>query len=117
LGNREKKYNPEKNELTTRFVKCSCELIDGWWDLKSVHKNSLLSLQLDVVGPSNESGDIPLWLNCTSNSKVSGFLFEKGILLLLLGGFLHWGLALGGGGWCFLRLCKLTNNERCTNSR
>jgi len=53
------------------------ELSNGRWDLESLHKDSLLSLDSDVLGPLDESGEISLGLDIASNSEVSGALLEE----------------------------------------
>jgi len=58
------------------------ELMDGGGNLESLQQDSLLSLKNNVFGPSQESGQISLGLNVTTNSVVSGILFEKGVSLL-----------------------------------
>ena len=66
--------------LTLIALNCAVELGNGWWDLKALHKNTLLALNADVLGPSDEAGEVSLWLDVTSNSKVAYVLFEQRIL-------------------------------------
>ena len=63
--------------LTLVLVNGAIELVDHRGDLQSGHKNSLLSLDTDVLGPFDETGQVSLGLNVTSNSEVSGALLEK----------------------------------------
>jgi len=59
------------------------ELVQCRRDLESLEEDSLLSLEDDVFGPSDESGQISLGLDITTNSEVSGSLFEEGVSLNL----------------------------------
>lgn len=61
------------------------ELVDGGGDLQSLEKNSLLSLEQDVLGPSNVSSKVSSGSNVTTNSEVSRLLLEQGVLLDLGG--------------------------------
>ena len=79
------------------------ELVDGGGHLQSLQQNSLLSLDSDVLRPFDETGEVSLWLNVTSESEVSDSLLEEGALsrasscsvalgldnLLSLSSFLH----------------------------
>ena len=56
------------------------ELGNAWWDLQALHKDSLLTLNADVLGPSDEAGKVSLGLDVSSDSKVVGVLFEKRFL-------------------------------------
>jgi len=56
------------------------ELSNCWWDLQALHENSLLSLNSDVLGPLDETGEVSLGLDVTSNSEVAGVLLEQGLL-------------------------------------
>jgi hypothetical protein len=56
------------------------ELGNGRRDLKSLHENSLLTLNSNVLGPLDESGEISDGLDVSSNSEVSGVLLEKSVL-------------------------------------
>lgn len=57
------------------------ELIDCWWDLQSLHQNSLLSLDENVFWPSNESGEITLVLDVVADTVVSWSAFEQWVSL------------------------------------
>ena len=81
------------------FIDSLVELIQSWWNLKinicskilyfeSLHENSLLSLEKDVSGPSNETGHISGVLDVTSDSEVSGLGFEQRVFDFLDGFFL-----------------------------
>lgn len=48
-------------------------------DFDSAEKDSFLSLELDVLGPSDKPCEVSLWLDSVSNSIVSRSLFEEGI--------------------------------------
>ncbi len=68
-------------------------------NLESLEKNSLLSLESDILWPSDESGQISSGLDITSDSEVSWGLLEKRILLCLgdldvLGTLLKFSLSL-----------------------
>lgn len=88
------------------------ELVQCWGNLESLEEDSLLSLEDNVFGPSDESGQISDGLDITTNSEVSGFLFEEGVSLDL-GGLgdlsllseLFWGLTKG-----YQRLTFKTNH-------
>lgn len=54
------------------------ELIDGGGHLQSLHQNSLLPLDSDVLWPFDETGEVSLWLDVTSESEVLCFLLEEG---------------------------------------
>ena len=53
------------------------ELTDGGRGLESQHHDSLLSLDSDVLGPSDESGEVLHGLDISSDSEVSWGLLEK----------------------------------------
>jgi len=46
------------------------ELLDGTWDLQSLHEDSLLSLEKDVLGPSHKSGEISSWEDISTDSEI-----------------------------------------------
>ena len=60
------------------------ELGNAWWDLQALHKDSLLTLNADVLGPSDEAGKVSLGLDVSTNAEVLGSLLDQGV-----GGFLH----------------------------
>jgi hypothetical protein len=70
------------SKLTLVLVKSSLELSESGWHLQSLKKNSLLTLNTNVFGPSDEASEISLWLNVSSDSKVSGILLEQWALIL-----------------------------------
>lgn len=53
------------------------ELIDGGGHLQSLHQNPLLSLDSDVPWPLDETGEVSLWLNVSSESEVLRSLLEE----------------------------------------
>jgi len=62
------------------------ELCDGWRDLQALEQDALLTLNTDVLGPSNEAGQISLRLDVSTDSKVAWVLFEQRVFIC--GGFL-----------------------------
>ncbi len=63
------------------------ELVNGWWNLESHHEDGLLSLNADVLGPLDESGEVAYGLDVTTDAEVLGALLEEGgasILSLLV---------------------------------
>lgn len=73
------------------------ELVERWRDLQSSHQDSLLSLDEDVSWPSDESGEVSLWLDSTANAESFWSVLEKAAsddVLLLAGstssGLLVW---------------------------
>lgn len=58
------------------------ELVNLGRNFKSLEENSFLSLKSNVSGPSDESGEVSLGLDITTNSEGSGLRFEQGVLLL-----------------------------------
>ena len=59
------------------LVDCVCELIDCGGNLESLEKNSLLTLNSNILGPLHESGKISLGLDVSSNSEISCILSKK----------------------------------------
>ena len=68
-------------------------MVESGWDLESLKKNSLLTLDADVFGPLDEASEISLWLDVSSDSKVTSILLEQGALNLL-------GSCLGASAGC-----------------
>ena len=64
------------------FINSLGELVDGGWNLETLEKNALLSLDTDVFWPLDEAGEVTGWLDVTTNSKVSRRLLEEGALLV-----------------------------------
>jgi len=62
------------------------ELSNGWGNLKALHKDGLLSLNADILGPLDKTGEVSLGLDVTTDSEVAGVLGEEGALLVVLGG-------------------------------
>jgi hypothetical protein len=58
------------------------ELVDGGWDLETLEKNALLSLDTDVLGPLDEAGKVADGLDVTADSEVLGRLLEERVLLI-----------------------------------
>jgi hypothetical protein len=57
------------------------KLVDCWWGLKTLEKDSLLTLNTNVLWPLDEPGEVSSWLNISSDSEVSGTLLEQWILI------------------------------------
>jgi len=53
------------------------ELVQCGRNLQSLEEDFLLSLENDIFGPSDESGQISSGLDITTDSEVSGLLFEE----------------------------------------
>ena len=47
------------------------ELVESWWGLQSHEQDSLLSLDSDIFWPFDESGEVSLWLDISTDSEVS----------------------------------------------
>jgi len=60
----------------------AAELGNAWRDLETLHKDSLLALNADVLGPSDKAGQVSLGLDVSSDSKVVWVLFEQRFLSL-----------------------------------
>ena len=88
------------------FLNSLGELVDGGGHLESLHEDSLLSLDSDVLGPFDETGEVSLWLNVTSESEVLGSLLEERSLTNVITA--SWGTSLGLNDLlslsCFLNL-------------
>jgi len=67
-----------KEVSSLRLLDGVLELSNAWGDLESLHEDSLLSLDSDVLGPSDESSEVPLGLNVSTDSEVLGALLEEG---------------------------------------
>ena len=75
----------------------SGELSDGRWNFQSGEENSFLSLEGDVFGPFDESGQVSGRLDVVTESEVSWPLFEERVWFLFdfldgsfsLGSFTH----------------------------
>jgi len=61
------------------------ELVEYWWDLDSHLHDSLLSLDSNVLWPLDESSEVLLWLDGSTNSEASWVLGEEGFSGTLLG--------------------------------
>ena len=73
----------EDRLLTLVLIDGLRELVECGGDLQSLKKNSLLTLDADVLGPLDEAGEISLGLDVTTDSKVTSILLEKRALDLL----------------------------------
>ncbi len=76
-----KKFNAQIF-LTLVFVDGLGELVDGGWDLETLEKNALLSLNADVLGPLDEAGKVADGLDVTADSEVLGRLLEERVLFV-----------------------------------
>jgi len=61
------------------------ELVECGRNLESLEEDSLLSLEKDVFGPTNKSGEVSGGLDITSDSEASGLFLEEGVSLCLGG--------------------------------
>jgi len=59
------------------LLKGLSELVDLRRDLQSLHQDSLLSLDADVLGPSDETSEVTLGLDVSSKTEVLGILLEE----------------------------------------
>ena len=73
-------------KLTLVLVNCLRELVNGGWNLESLHENTLLSLNANILWPLDETGQISYGLDVTTNTEVLGGLLEKGCSSILLFG-------------------------------
>lgn len=62
------------------------ELGNGWGDLQALHEDGLLALDADVTGPLDETGEVALGLDVTTDTEVAGVLGEEGGLVVGLAG-------------------------------
>jgi len=90
------------------LVQGGLELLNWRRNLQTGLKDSLLSLQTDILGPSDKSGEISLGLDILADSKVLGSLFEKGVHNSLGDDFLD---GEGGGRDLFASLLSLLLNH------
>ena len=56
------------------------ELSNGWGNLEALHKDGLLSLNADILGPLDETGEVSHGLDVTTDSIVTSILLEHGPL-------------------------------------
>ena len=89
------------------LVQSIAELSNGWWDLETLVKDNTLTLETNVFGPFNESGQITGRLNVLTDCERAGALLEAGILWCLAGGL---GLAVRVGSWL---LCSFSGLGLC----
>ena len=64
------------------FVECFGELGNEWGDFNSGEENSFLSLESNILGPSNKSSKISFRLNIISDSEVARSALEEGVRFL-----------------------------------
>lgn len=83
---------PEK-DVGLVFVEGFGELGNQWGNFDSGEENSFLSLEGDVLGPSDESGQISFGLNIVADSKIARPALEERIRFLL--DFLHCSFSFG----------------------
>jgi hypothetical protein len=72
-----------KGESTLVLVEGLGELVDNAWHFDPGHKDALLALEQDVLGPSHEPGEVAPGLNITTNSVAAGPLLEQRVGHLL----------------------------------
>jgi len=60
-------------------VESGVELVNCWGDLKTGLEDSLLALKPDVLGPLDETAQIPLGLDILTDTEVAGSLLEEGV--------------------------------------
>lgn len=100
---------------TVALVEGVAELVDSGRNLKPLQQNLSLSLETNVLGPTNKASKVSGGLNITSNTEVSWSLLKDSSLLvvnpfLLLDDTLGGGLGTGsrggllGGGFLRTRL-------------
>merc|ERR1719427_809991 len=53
------------------------ELVHRWWDLETGLKDNLLPLETDVLGPFHKPGEVPWWLDVSSDSEVPAPLLKE----------------------------------------
>ena len=63
--------------LTLVLLECLGELVDGGGHLQSLHQNSLLSLDADVLRPFDEAGEVTLGLDVSAKSEILHILLEQ----------------------------------------
>ena len=63
--------------LTLVLLECLGELVDGGGHLQSLHQNSLLSLDADVLWPFDEAGEVTLGLDVSAKSEILHILLEQ----------------------------------------
>ena len=57
-------------------------MVESGGDLESLKKNSLLTLDANVFGPLDEASEVSLWLDVSTDSKVTSILLEQWALNL-----------------------------------
>lgn len=64
---------------------------EGWWDLETIQKNFLLSLEEDVFGPLDNSGQVSLGADGVADLEVPWVGLEERVSSDLLLGLLRSG--------------------------
>lgn len=91
------------------------ELADCWWHLKALIEDPLLTLETNIFGPLDITGEVALGLDILANAKIFRPLLDQRVGRWLLGGSRldrvgRWGDLLASG---FLgRRLSLSNNTR-----
>ncbi len=57
--------------------------MDGWGNLETHEKHTLLTLNTNVLWPLDEASEISYWLDVSSDSEIAWIFREKRILILL----------------------------------
>ena len=70
-------WHTRRRKLTLVLLEGLAELVDAGGHLKSLHENSLLSLDADVARPFDEAGEVTLGLDVSSKSEILGILLEQ----------------------------------------
>ena len=114
-----------KKPQTSVLVQGVVELVQGRGNADPLHQHPALTLDLDVLGPLQETTQVPLGGNIVANSEVPLLGLEDGEISVLLGDLLFGSLTLGssltlgggllGGGLLgggFLGRLKKARNEK-----
>jgi hypothetical protein len=75
--------HPKNISLTLVLIDGLRELVECGGNLQSLKKNSLLTLDANVLWPLDEASKISLGLDVTTDSKVTSILLEERALNLL----------------------------------
>jgi len=71
--------SPRQELQTCLPVKGGVELVDWGRDLEPGLENGLLPLEADVLGPLDETAQVPLGLDVLPDAEVAGTLLEQGV--------------------------------------
>merc|ERR1719193_1538499 len=91
-------------------VQGGVELVHRWGHLKTGLEDNLLPLETDVLGPLNEPGEVPWWLDISSDAEVPGPLLEERVNHALGFGPLH-----GQGRRCHLLPLLSLFGDHCSS--